>query len=103
MAWETRNGNGRYYTRSRKVNGRVVREYVGCGRYAKLAAQIDARDREKRAQEAADWQAERDALAADRADMRALSAAVEAAVAADLAELGYHKERGEWRRAKRPS
>jgi hypothetical protein len=27
MGWD----RGRYYTRSRKVNGRVVREYVGTG------------------------------------------------------------------------
>jgi len=30
MGWD----QGRYYTRSRKVNGRVVREYIGTGRVA---------------------------------------------------------------------
>ena len=33
MGWE----HGRYYTRSQKVNGRIVREYVGTGRVAELA------------------------------------------------------------------
>ena len=33
MGWE----RGRYYTRSKKVNGRVVREYVGTGQLAALA------------------------------------------------------------------
>jgi hypothetical protein len=39
---------GRYDTRSRKVNGRVVREYYSAGEAAELAAQIDALDRADR-------------------------------------------------------
>jgi hypothetical protein len=49
MGWD----KGRYYTRSRKDNGRVVREYVGAGQLAALAAQMDALEREKREAEAA--------------------------------------------------
>ncbi|MBK6767823.1 MAG: hypothetical protein IPG72_02080 [Ardenticatenales bacterium] len=100
MAWETRNGGGRYYTRSRKVDGRVVREYVGRGRIADLAAALDDLEREERAQAAAAWRAERETNDAERAAVRGLGAAVDDAVAAELAALGYHKERGEWRRAK---
>src|SRR4051794_39320882 len=48
MGWE----RGRYYTRSRKVNGRVVREYVGSGYVAELAAQLDGLDRDQRESEA---------------------------------------------------
>ena len=51
MGWD----RGRYYTRSRKVNGRVVREYVGAGRVAELVAQLDALEKQQReAQRAAD-------------------------------------------------
>ena len=44
MGWE----KGRYYTRSRKVKGRVVRECIGAGRIGELTAELDAIDRERR-------------------------------------------------------
>ena len=44
MGWE----KGRYYTRSRKVKGRVVREYIGAGRIGELTAELDAIERERR-------------------------------------------------------
>ena len=42
--WERRERGGLYYTRSRKVNGRVVREYVGSGALGELAALMDAQE-----------------------------------------------------------
>ncbi len=48
MAWESRNGSGTYYTRSKRVNGRVLREYVGTGQIADLAHQVDVAERLKR-------------------------------------------------------
>src|SRR5262249_39958434 len=63
MGWEVR-GRCRFYTRSRKVAGRVVREYVGTGAVAELAAAADALRRadrraamEARRAEEANWQA----------------------------------------------
>jgi hypothetical protein len=44
---------GRYYTQSRTVNGRVVREYVGAGPVAEAAAELDAIERDQRARQRA--------------------------------------------------
>jgi hypothetical protein len=44
MGWD----RGKYYSRSKKVNGRVEREYVGKGELAELLAQIDAAERDRR-------------------------------------------------------
>src|SRR5262249_2704859 len=95
MGWD----KGCYYTRSRKVNGRVVREYVGTGWVAELAAQLDAVERQGR-------EAERAADRARRAELEALDAPLNDLH--DLAELVPHAallaagfqqhKRGEWRR-----
>lgn len=99
MAWEKRGEHGPYYTRSRRVGGRVVREYIGCGRVAETVAETDRmlieageelrrQEREKRAADA-----ERERL------WQAYSAMVAAALREALEAAGYHRhQRGEWRR-----
>jgi hypothetical protein len=95
---------GRYYTRSRKINGRVVREYCGTGKLAELAAEIDAIKR-------ADREAEREARRAEKDELDALDDSVteldemaDLLARAALLAVGYRQhKRGEWRRKRRGS
>ena len=50
MSWEVRGGK-KYYTRSRRVDGRVLREYVGGGLAGEYAAELDAEARARRQHE----------------------------------------------------
>jgi hypothetical protein len=95
MGWD----KGRYYTRSRKVNGRVVREYLGAGPIAALAAQLDAAEREKRRLDALALAQEKGELAALDADLKALAEAADLAARAALLAAGFRRhKRGEWRK-----
>jgi hypothetical protein len=94
MGWD----RGKYYTRSRRLNGRVVREYVGTGQIGELAARQDAADREKRRAEKA--RADEARLAAERhdADLAAVERLADLLVRASLVAAGRHQHhRGEWR------
>lgn len=98
MAWE----RGRYYTRSRKVNGRVVREYVGAGVVGEMAASDDELERQIR-------HARRERALLERRDcervaraVRLLSSFVETVARAALVVTGHHQHaRGRWRRKRR--
>src|SRR5262245_7702889 len=96
MGWDK---GGRYYTRSRRVNGCVVREYIGGGEVGRLAAEHDARERQKRQAERAAARAERDALAALDAQLDELCELTDLLARAALAAAGYvQHNRGEWRK-----
>lgn len=98
MAWETRERGGSYYTRSRRVDGRVVREYIGTGPVAELLAHEDEATRLVRAQRA---EAERAELERARGLMEMapdLDALAEILVRAEMVAAGYHRHKGEWRR-----
>ena len=97
MAWEERSGR-RYYYRSRRVGGRVVKEYVGAGPAAELAARAEeaTRQAERRRREAE--KAERRRLEAFDREIAAACEAIELTARAALIEAGYRQHnRGEWR------
>jgi hypothetical protein len=99
MGWEKRARGGLYYTRSRKINGRVVREYVGTGPLATLAAEMDALDRQRRQEEAEAWRVECECMEALETPIEELCEATEVLAQAALLAAGYHRHnRGEWRK-----
>src|SRR5919112_522536 len=99
MGWETRRGAGRYYARSRKVNGRVVREYVGTGLVAELAAQQDAEARAEKLAEREQLQHEVTRWTATSAPLTQLSQLLDGLTPAALIAAGYHQHhRGAWRK-----
>jgi hypothetical protein len=97
MGWEQRPG-GHYYYSKRRVNGRVVSEYVGNGFLAEmLAEQVEAECEERQAKLEA-WRAE---LAAEQAIDDQVAEACELARSVATAALlvaGYHQHEGTWRK-----
>lgn len=100
MGWEARGDGCRsYYYRGRKVDGRVVKEYVGTGEVAELSAALDARERDARAAAAEALRERRARDAEVDADVGAIEEAARVLAAATLLAAGYHRHhRGEWRR-----
>ena len=99
MSWEKRNGTGTYYTRSRRVNGRVVREYIGAGSVGEIAHKQDLIRRSESS-------VERESMLLQKVEHAALLSDIDSFI--DLAECiasgflvlsGFHQHhRGEWRR-----
>jgi len=97
--WERRERGGLYYTRSRKVNGRVEREYVGTGPLGELAARMDAEDRQRREEEKAAWREERERLEGLASLVDELCQDAETLAHATLLAAGFRRHnRGEWRK-----
>ncbi len=91
MAWESRARGGRYYTRSRRVEGRVVREYVGCGIAGELAAQADQEARRIQETIRAAERAERKALEDIEQVLVSYNRAADGLTAGVLSNAGYHR------------
>ncbi len=99
MAWENRTGSGRYYTRSKRVNGRIVREYIGNGQYAELMYQADVVQRcERKAEQAAFHAIPLGDSELDR-KLNSLDELSNAIASGFLILAGYHQhKRGNWRK-----
>ncbi len=100
MAWEQRERGGRYYTRSRRVDGRVVREYIGAGLAGVMASEADRIEQEQREVEALEEEQEWQRLGALTAPLLEVSEAAEVLAQAHLIATGCHRHKGEWRRAR---
>jgi hypothetical protein len=88
-----------YYYQARKVNGRVVREYVGTGRVAELVAKLDELERERRANEKLDRLLKQAELARLDAPLDKLNEMADLVVRAVLVAAGFRQHRrGEWRK-----
>jgi hypothetical protein len=98
MAWEQR-GARIYYYRSRKIRGRVVKEYVGAGPTAALIAAHDEAERERRHEERQRAREDARQLADLARQHDAFSRAADALTAAALMAAGYQQHaRGAWRK-----
>src|SRR5437763_4606850 len=96
MGWDK---GGRYYTRSRRENGRVVREYVGGGPAGALVAQLDAIEREKRETDRQCARVERERVADLDAPVIQLDELADLLARAALLAAGFRQHhRGESRR-----
>ncbi len=99
MSWEERNGSGRYYTRSRREGGRIVREYVGTGPVAEVIARRDEAERRRREEEAKAWREERERMEALDTEVGEVDDLAELLTRAAFLAAGYRQhDRGEWRR-----
>ena len=100
MAWEERERGGCYYTRSRRRGGRVLREYVGTGPLAELAAEAD-RERRELEEARRDREGEElERLEALAAPVLEVSEAAEILAHAHLVAAGYRRRKGEYRRVR---
>jgi hypothetical protein len=97
MGWEQGPRGKPFYTRTRRVGGRRVREYLGSGPQAAAAASADALRRAQRQAQAAARRRERDRLRAVDGLVLQLFEAASLVASAALAASGLRKHGGQWR------
>ena len=101
MSWEQGPRGRKYYTRTRRVAGRCVREYLGGGPQAQAAAAADALRRAERQAQAAARRQEMERLRAVDGLVLELFEMANLVASAALVASGHHRHGGVWRRDKR--
>jgi hypothetical protein len=97
MSWEQGPRGRQYYTRTRRLGGRCVREYLGSGLLAQAASASDTLRRAQRQAQAAAHRRERDRLRAADGLVLQLCEAASLVASAALVASGFHRHGGEWR------
>ena len=97
MSWENRR-YGRYYTRTRRVAGRVIREYCGCGEAAELAAAMDAEKRRERETGAAEYREQGKHLEGIDMEVAVVVRLADLAAKACMLSAGFKNHKGQWRK-----
>ena len=97
MSWEKR-GDNRYYYRRRKVNGRVIAEYIGTGDMAEAIARADEHDRRRRQRAAAEFHALAEGERRQGVTLAEVNELGRSAVAGVLIANGYHMHKRQWRK-----
>jgi hypothetical protein len=97
MGWERR-GKGRYYYRKKRVNGKVVSEYIGANLVAQFyAAHLDSARADNIAARRKDLPARLKEAETD-SRMRELEGNINLLVKDWLQSHGFHKHKGQWRK-----
>ena len=100
MSWETR-GSKQYYYRRRKVNGRVIGEYVGSGYLGEFVAQADEHERQEAQQKRQAWQATVDAEKQLDGLIDEVTEAMNVYADALMLATGHHQHKRQWRKQRK--
>ena len=98
MSWEKRSNYGPYYTRSKTINGRTIRQYFGRGQCGVAAAAEDEARRKAEKEHQEHLAAERKRMQRLETPSLALDSLVQAAINMELTNAGYYLRRREWRK-----
>jgi hypothetical protein len=100
MAWEQR-GSNLYYYQSKRVNGRVRKNYVGTGEVAQAIAHADETIRRSRAAHSERARVELEEACSLASAGEELWEAADILAVVELVAAGYHRHKGEWRMRRR--